>query len=70
MIEPPFTLPENLRSPNEQLPKIGQRVRVVCMKEMTYMGNSQDMSSEWMDDGQGHRAVMFWDEIKVDNEKT
>ncbi len=59
----------NLKMPSKELPKVGERVRVICVKEMVYMGNSHDESSDWRDDGYGDRAVMFWEPIGGDDEK-
>jgi hypothetical protein len=50
--------------PAEKLPEIGQRVVTVMVKEMIYQGNDNDSGSDWMDDGQGFRAVMFWTDLK------
>ncbi len=61
----------DLKRPTEQLPKPGQRVRVICIKEMIFngdgkggLGQPKDNDSEWLDDGQGERGIMFWEEIE------
>lgn len=54
----------DLKMPTEELPKVGQRVRVICVKEMVYMGNDNNSGSDWLDDGKGLHAIMFWEEIK------
>ncbi len=60
---------ENPKKPRHELPKIGQRVRVLCVKELIYKGDSHDDSSAWLDDGNGVRGIMFWNEIKEEDEK-
>lgn len=57
----PFT---NLNIPTQRLPKIGERVRVICIKEMIFVGNLNEDGGEWLDDGHGKRGIMFWEEIK------
>ncbi len=51
-----------LHNPSEKQPNIGQRVRVVVIKEMTYQGNNDESGADWTDDGKGERCVMFWEE--------
>ena len=60
---------ENPKRPRHELPKTGQRVRVLCVKELIYRGDSHDDSSAWLDDGEGVRGIMFWEEIKEEDEK-
>ncbi len=60
---------ENPKSPTKDLPEVGQRVRVICVKEMIYMGNSHNKESDWEYDGQGVHGMLFWEEIKDDDEK-
>lgn len=31
---------------------------------MTYQGNKDDSGSDWVDDGKGFRAIMFWTDLK------
>ena len=47
----------------EKLPEIGQRVVTLTQKEMVFMGDVHDNSSEWLDDGEGERGVIMWREI-------
>lgn len=60
---------ENPKRPRHELPRIGQRVRVLCVKEMVYKGDLHDDSSDWLDDGEGFRGIMLWEEIKEEDEK-
>jgi hypothetical protein len=55
---------ENLKIPCRELPKPGERVRVICVKEMVYTGNSDDNGSDWRYDGHGYHAILFWEEIR------
>ena len=61
--------------PNEQLPQKGERVVTIVVKEMIYQGNSHDNGSDWIDDGQGFRAIMSWtplsnlNQIIIENSK-
>lgn len=48
-------------SPKEKLPEKGQRVKVLVEKEMIYVGNIKENSSEWVDDGFGSRGILFWE---------
>jgi hypothetical protein len=50
----------------EKLPERGQRVRTLVIKEMIYMGDPQDDSSAWMDDGHGDRGIIAWEKIVND----
>ena len=45
---------------NDKLPNVGEKVIVLCIKEMFYSGNVFDNSSEWLDDGLGIRAILMW----------
>ena len=59
----------NPNKPSEKLPSVGQRVQVLCVKEMTYRGSSYDGTSEWEYDGQGVHGIVFWEEIGSQDEK-
>jgi hypothetical protein len=47
----------------EKLPERGQRVRTLVIKEMIYMGDEYDESSNWMDDGNRDRGIIAWERI-------
>lgn len=47
----------------EKLPEIGERVKVVCVKEMIYKGSEENSSALWEDDGEGERFVIMWGTI-------
>jgi len=49
---------------SEKLPEVGQRVKTMVIKEMTYMGDKQEASSMWKDDGEGKRAIICWKNIE------
>jgi len=51
---------ENWYSVNESLPDIGKRVRVICVKELVYIGNSNGKTAEWRDDGKGEHGIYSW----------
>ena len=52
----------------EKLPEIGQRVRVLVVKEMIYKGNVSDGSAEWLYDGTGeHRAYAWCESIRKED---
>lgn len=63
MKEEDFKPFESPKYPKDELPKIGQRVRVICSKEMIYQGNDDEETGEWKDDGEGHRFILCWEEI-------
>jgi hypothetical protein len=46
--------------PQDKLPKKGQRVLTCVIKEMIYKGNEVNSGSDWIDDGEGFRAIMGW----------
>jgi hypothetical protein len=50
----------------EKLPERGQRVTTLVIKEMIYMGDEHDESSNWMDDGNGDRGIIAWEKIVND----
>ena len=50
--------------PSKELPEKGKRVNVICKKEMIYTGNSDSIGSDWIDDGNGDRSILFWHEIR------
>lgn len=52
--------------PNEKIPNIGERVVVLVIKEMIYMGNDHDSGSDWLDDGKGRRTLLCWTNLKND----
>lgn len=62
----------NPRNPLQELPKIGQRVRVICVKEMIFNGRGNgyigqppyDNDYEWLDNGKGQRSIIAWDDIE------
>lgn len=45
---------------SEKLPEVGQRVKTMIIKEMTYMRDKQEASSMWKDDGEGAREIICW----------
>ena len=49
--------------PIEKLPKIGERVEVLCRKEMIFTGGGCYFSSIWEDDGEGDRGIISWNYI-------
>lgn len=51
---------EQWHNVKEKLPEVGQRVRVLVVKEMVYKGNLKDNSADWMYDGQGEHGVYSW----------
>lgn len=60
---------KTLVTPIERLPEKGQRVRVICIKEMIFEGDSDGKSSLWKDDGEGSRCVMLWEDDKIEEKK-
>lgn len=50
------------KDPNKQLPKKGQRVFCLLIKELIFEGNEDSESSEWKYDGQGVHVVLKWGE--------
>lgn len=51
-------------SPKEKLPEIGQRVNVLLIKELIYMGNEDQEESDWKYDGEGFHGIVQWQEIQ------
>lgn len=47
-------------SPTHKVPEKGERVEVIVIKHMIYVGNEDTESSEWLDDGTGLRGMLFW----------
>ena len=45
---------------NEKLPAVGQRVRVLVVKEMVYKGNLKDNESDWLYDQYGEHGIYSW----------
>ncbi len=58
-----------MNNPFDKLPAIGQRVQVICMKEMIYKGNGDNDGSDWLDDGEGKRGIFFWSPIENEEQK-
>ena len=54
--------------PKEKLPEIGQRVKTIVVKEMIFIGDQQENSSMWKDDGEGNREIMFWRKLEEIND--
>ncbi len=46
----------------ERLPKIGQRVRVLVVKELIYEGESDEKDSLWKYDQEGEHGIYCWSE--------
>lgn len=44
----------------EKLPEIDQRVRVLVVKEMTYLGQCNDGAPLWKYDQQGEHGIYSW----------
>ena len=44
----------------EKLPEIGQRVRVLVVKEMVYKGQLDDNSAQFMYDQEGEHGIYAW----------
>lgn len=44
----------------EKLPEIGQRVRVLVVKEMVYKGQLDDNSAQFIYDQEGEHGIYAW----------
>lgn len=51
---------EQWYSVKEKLPDIGQRVRVLVVKEMVYKGNVSEKGCDWMYDAEGEHGIYSW----------
>jgi len=51
----------------DKLPEIGQRVRVLVVKEMIYKGDLKDNQANWLYDGEGEHGIYSWT-YKLKNE--
>lgn len=47
-------------SPTNKVPEKGERVETIVVIHMIYVGNEDQESSEWFEDGTGSRGMLFW----------